>query len=249
MGQHAVKEQKEAVKARKRNAQTTSSTFTASDDSHLVPVATHVIPVTGITKVSAAVNEQLKWGRQMKLVEDTTLAHTTCSRSASTVTSKSITVDSIGTVSQAQFSMAVSDSDEASEQGWPVCKASTAVQTLLHRIALSNITEQTGSESSGEDQANSKEEYGEDDGSADVTDEVEVLEEFVEVWPKKTKAEHMRTSAMRWEAMKDMPMEESEAKDEDGEYTTMFKLLTLWLTLYLYRTFHIHHWGHQFAER
>jgi hypothetical protein len=227
MGQHAIKERKEAAKARKRNAQTTSSTSTASDDSRPVSVATHVTPVTeGKTTISAAVKEQPRRGRQTKSAEVTISARTTRSRSASTSKSTQVNVvDSIGTVSQAQSQsslMATSSSDKASERARPVRKASTAVRTLLHRIALSNITEQSGSESSQEDQVGSEEEYEEDDGSANVTDEVEVLEEIIEVRPRKTKAERMRTSAMLRKAMRDTPTEESEAEDdEDGEYITI----------------------------
>lgn len=219
MGQHTIKQRKEAVKAKKRNAQTTSNTPAVSANSLSLPAATCVMPVTkDETETLAAVEDQPKpHGRQKKAAEITTLARTTCSSSVLSTTSKSAWVNakgSIGDVSQAKSPMTASNSNEIPAQ--LVRKAAAAVQTLLHRIALSNIAEKSGDESS-EEQAQDSEDSGENEGEdGNVTDSDEVAEI---ARPTKTKAERARTSAMRRKAMKD---EESEADDDDdGEYNIL----------------------------
>lgn len=227
MGQHAIKQRKAAARAKKQTVQSSESSATPNNPP--TPVTTRVTPQSaakgsdGDNTTAPEVAEKPKRGRPRKKPE---AAPTTRPRSTSATKSGS----SIQKVSRArpapmipQATTDTEDGDEASQATRPVRKASTAVRTLLHQIALNDITELSESEGSGTEHAMDFEGSDEELEYEEVEDEIgdEDEAEMVAIArPRMTQANRTKGPGIRRKVITDAVTDNVESEgesEEDGE--------------------------------
>lgn len=199
MGQKAIKERQAAAKAKKREAQKPNASGSSSVTAAEKPPA----PVPAVTDAMPEAETV-----PAKKARTATSAHSTRSRSASA----SIPLDPKSVGNRAgQMQVKHSDADDTSDKPHPVRKASTAVRTLLHQIALSEIMEGSGDEVY-EELDDEDEDTEDGDGGYEVVDVARAASN--KLTSKQTISNTGKRSAMHVKLQESEPMSEDEDNGE-----------------------------------